>query len=87
MSLAEAPQRPTSSGLAIVSLVCGVAQFFLIFVPCGLVTIPLAVSALTQNDGKEKGKGRRLAIAGLVLSLTHFAIYVALVIWLIAASG
>ncbi|WP_236975470.1 DUF4190 domain-containing protein [Mycobacterium kiyosense] len=73
-------ERPKINGLAVVSLVCGILQYFVLFIPCWLVTVPVAINAVhqTRNDA-----GRRVAIAGLTLSLTHFALYAFVFVWLL----
>jgi hypothetical protein len=79
-----APQRRKTNGLAILSLTLGILQYLLPFVPTALVTVPFAVNALHQTElGNQDG--RPLAIAGLVLSVAHFVIYVALFVWLLVA--
>jgi hypothetical protein len=77
-----APQRRKTNGLAIMSLTLGILQYLLPFLPTALVTVPFAVNALHQTEQSSQ-EGRPLAIAGLVLSIAHFVIYVALFIWLL----
>lgn len=81
-SSAFALQWRKTNGLAILSLTLGILQFLLPFVPTALVTIPVSVNALRQTSGQD---GRGLAVAGLALSIAHFALYIALFIWLIVA--
>ncbi|GAB3010823.1 hypothetical protein [Mycobacterium bourgelatii] len=85
-SLAYAPEARTGNRLAIMSVAAGILQFFLLFVPCWLVTIPLALNAVHQTEDHRDGGSRHLAIAGLSLAVTHFAVYVGMVIWLIAGN-
>jgi Domain of unknown function (DUF4190) len=77
-----APQRRKTNGLAIMSLTLGILQYLLPSLPTALVTVPFAVNALHQTEQSNQ-EGRPLAIAGLVLSIAHFAIYVALFMWLL----
>lgn len=73
---------PKINGLAVLSLVFGVLQYLFVFVPCFLVTIPFGVNAL-QQTAKTDVTGRRVAIAGLTVSSTHFAVYAFVFIWLL----
>lgn len=82
-ALAYAPEARTSNRLAIMSVVAGVLQFFFLFVPCWLVTVPLALNAIHQTENDRDRGSRNLALAGLSLAVTHFAVYVGLVVWLI----
>lgn len=79
---ARAVERPKTNALAVLSLVFGVLQYFFLFVPCFLVTIPFGVNALHQTDRRDV-VGRRFAIAGLTFSATHFAVYAFVFIWLL----
>ncbi|QLL09662.1 DUF4190 domain-containing protein [Mycobacterium vicinigordonae] len=74
------PKPAKINGLAVVSLICGILQYFVLFLPCWLVTIPVGINALQQT---RDDTGRRIAIAGLTLSLTHFAIYAFVFVWLL----
>ncbi|RUP06560.1 MAG: DUF4190 domain-containing protein [Mycobacterium sp.] len=73
------------SGLAVMSLVLGVLQYVFLFIPCWLVTIPFGVHALHQAD-KANAPSRAVAIAGLALSVIHFAVYTFVFIWLLTSS-
>jgi Domain of unknown function (DUF4190) len=63
------PQRSTgTNGLAVASLVCGIAQFFCIFfigTILALVFGYIAKNQIDQSGGAQGGRG--LAIAGIVL--------------------
>lgn len=76
---------PKISGLAVMSAVLGVLQYVVVFIPCWLVTIPFGIHALHQTD-KANVPGRVTAIAGLALSVIHFAIYTFVFIWLLTTS-
>lgn len=85
--LAPAPavNRPTIAkinALAVTSLVVGILQFVVLFIPCWLVTIPFGVHALRETNQSDT-VGRGAAIAGLALSATHFAIYTFVFVWLL----
>lgn len=81
-SAINAIERSKTSNLAILSLVFGVLQYFVLFVPCWLVTIPFGVNALCQAD-KGDIVGRRFAIAGITLSAAQFATYTFVFVWLL----
>jgi hypothetical protein len=75
----------TTNGLAIASLVCGVAGFAV----CGLISIaaiPLGLIALRQirdSDGQEEGRGFAIAgisIGGALLAIAVLAIGIIIVI-------
>lgn len=85
-SLAYATEPREGSRLAIMSVVAGVLQFFLLFVPCWLVTIPLGLNAVHHTEHERESRSRNLAIAGLSLAVTHFAVYVGLVVWLMVGN-
>lgn len=76
---------PKISGLAVTSAILGVLQYVVAFIPCWLVTIPFGVHALHQTD-KRDAAGRVAAIAGLALSVLHFAIYTFVFIWLLTTN-
>lgn len=73
------------SGLAVTSVVLGVLAYFVLFIPCWLVTVPFGIHALHQTD-KANVPGRVAAIAGLTLALIHFAIYTFVFIWLLTTN-
>ena len=64
----RSPSSPPTSGLAIASLVCGVAGFFFCGIPAiaGLILGIVALSKIASSKGELGGKG--LAIAGTVVS-------------------
>ena len=66
---AMSPPREKTSGLAIASLVCGIAGFctFGLSAPVGLITGIPALKDMQKSGGRLTGKG--LAIAGIVLSI------------------
>jgi hypothetical protein len=76
--------RPTTSGLAVASLVTGL--FFWCFLIPGIVAIVLGFLALEQiADAGGRIKGRGMAIAGIVLGYVGLAIAaVALLAWVIS---
>jgi hypothetical protein len=81
-ALKSASKTTRINGLAAMSVVFGVLQYVVLFIPCWLVTIPFGVHALQQTaKGDTTSKGA--AIAGLALSVTHFAIYAFVFIWLL----
>lgn len=64
------PAPRATSGLAIASIVCGIANYVLcvgapLFAPLGLI---LGGIALKQSDGTVVRRGRSLAVAGVVLN-------------------
>ena len=67
-----APQvRPLENGFAIASLVCGLlglVPLWIGFVLC-ILAIAFGVAGLQRANGVSMGKGRGLAIAGIVLGL------------------
>lgn len=73
------------SGLAVMSLVLGVLQYVVPFIPCWLVTVPFGAHALHQTD-KGNTAGRVVAGAGLALSVIHFVIYTFVFIWLLTTN-
>lgn len=76
---------PKISGLAVMSVVLGVLQYLVAFIPCWLVTIPFGIHALHQTDKRDVA-GRAAAIVGLSLSVIHFAIYTFVFIWLLTTN-
>lgn len=84
----NAVKRPTIAkidSLAALSVVFGIVQYVVLFIPCWLVTIPFGAHALHQTP-KGDATSRGVAIAGLVLSVTHFAIYTFVFIWLLTTN-
>lgn len=75
-------KRCKTSNLAILSLAFGVLQYFFLFIPCWLVTIPFGVNALYETDVSDR-TGRRFAIAGITLSAAQFAVYAFVFVWLL----
>lgn len=73
------------NGLAVTSVVLGVLQYVVAFIPCWLVTIPFGIHALHQTD-KRNVPARATAIVGLSLSMIHFAIYMFVFIWLLTTN-
>lgn len=73
---ASRSSRAPTSGLAIASLVVGIASFFLscIALVTGIVGFILGLSALRECQPRGPKNGRGLAIAGMVCSATAFAI-------------
>jgi hypothetical protein len=72
------PQQQASNGLAIASLVCGIAGF-LVF---GVVLGPLAVifGAIGLSRANRGASGRGMAIAGLVLGVLATVIAIVLLV-------
>ncbi|MHA7651278.1 DUF4190 domain-containing protein [Mycobacterium sp. ML4] len=88
LSPAPAVKRSTVtkiSGLAVMSLALGALQYVVLFIPCWLVTIPFGIHALRQTD-KDTATSRGVAIAGLALSVIHFAVYTFVFIWLLTTA-
>jgi hypothetical protein len=77
-----APPRRNVNRRAIFSLTVAILQFLLPFVPAALVTVPLALNALSHTETSDR-EGRGLAIAALALSVAHFVSYVTLFVWLL----
>jgi hypothetical protein len=69
------PPAPTS-GLAIASLVLGIASFFVscLGIVTGIVGFFLGLSALRETQPQGPKRGRGLAIAGMICSAIAFAI-------------
>lgn len=84
-AVAIAVERTKINGLAVMSLVLGVLQYVVPFIPCWLVTIPFGAHALHQTH-KGNAAGRVVAGAGLALSVIHFAVYTFVFIWLLTTN-
>jgi uncharacterized protein DUF4190/putative regulator of septum formation len=63
--LAGAPQRRSTSGLAIATLVLGITGFLVVTIPLNLIFGAVAL----VRTGRRGDKGRGLAIAGITLSV------------------
>lgn len=65
------PGQSTTNGLAIGSLVCGLASLpgyiFCLGFPLGVIAIVLGIVALNQIDPASGQKGKEMAIAGIVV--------------------
>lgn len=77
------PTRP-ASGLAIASLVCGVLEFFL-----GVTAIPAVILGhMARAEIRHTGKsGNGMAVAGLVLGYIGIAIFVLIIVALVAVGA
>lgn len=84
-ALAPAIKRSKVNSLAAMSVVFGILQFVVLFIPCWLVTIPFGAHALHQTDTDDT-TSRGVAIAGLALAVTHFAIYAFVFVWLLTTN-
>jgi hypothetical protein len=78
------PQRPTS-GVAIASLICGIAEFFTL----GIAAVPAVILGhVARANIKRTGEGGDgLAIAGLVLGYLGIACWALFLVVLLAASS
>lgn len=81
------PPVQKDSGLAIASLICGIASWFIIpffGALAAIITGHLAIGEINQSNGLTKGKG--LATAGLILGYVQFgmALIVIIVLLLLA---
>jgi hypothetical protein len=79
-----APQPPTS-GVAVASLICGIAEFFTL----GIAAVPAVILGhVARANIKRTGeRGDGLAIAGLVLGYLGIACWVLFLVVLLAASS
>ena len=79
-----APQPPTS-GVAVASLICGIAEFFTL----GIASVPAVILGhMARSNIKRTGeRGDGLAIAGLVLGYLGIACWVLFLVVLLAASS
>ena len=69
---AAAPPAAQTNGLAVAGLVLGIASaalffFWFVAIPCGIVGIVLSIIGLGRS--KTRGKGKGMAMAGLILSV------------------
>jgi hypothetical protein len=78
------PQPPTS-GVAVASLICGIAEFFTL----GIAAVPAVILGhVARANIKRTGeRGDGLAIAGLVLGYLGIACWALFLVVLLAASG
>jgi len=79
-----APQQPTS-GVAVASLICGIAEFFTL----GIAAVPAVILGhVARSNIKRTGeRGDGLAIAGLVLGYLGLACWALFFVVLLAASS
>src|ERR1700761_9329998 len=79
-----APQPPTS-GVAVASLICGIAEFFTL----GIAAVPAVILGhVARSNIKRTGeRGDGLAIAGLVLGYLGIACWALFLVVLLAASS
>ena len=79
-----APQPPTS-GVAVASLICGIAEFFTL----GIASVPAVILGhMARSNIKRTGeRGDGLAIAGLVLGYLGIACWALFLVVLLAASS
>jgi hypothetical protein len=79
-----APQPPTS-GVAVASLICGIAEFFTL----GIAAVPAVILGhVARTNIKRTGeRGDGLAIAGLVLGYLGIACWALFLVVLLAASS
>ncbi|MEI7037963.1 DUF4190 domain-containing protein [Fulvimonas yonginensis] len=83
---APPPVRPTTSAMAVASLVSGIAAWCMLPVLGAIVAVAcghLARSEIRRAQGRLEGDG--LAVAGLVLGYVQLAFGVALLLLVIAA--
>ncbi|HEX6121549.1 MAG TPA: DUF4190 domain-containing protein [Ktedonobacterales bacterium] len=82
---APPPMAPTTSGWATASLICSIAGFCTAGLGCiaGVICGHIALGQINASQGRVEG--RALAIAGLVLGYAGIALYVLIVIGIIAA--
>ena len=78
------PQAPTS-GVAVASLICGIAEFFTL----GIAAVPAVILGhVARGNIKRTGeRGDGLAIAGLVLGYLGIACWALFLVVLLAASS
>ena len=78
------PQPPTS-GVAVASLICGIAEFFTL----GIAAVPAVILGhVARSNIKRTGeRGDGLAIAGLVLGYLGIACWALFLVVLLAASS
>ncbi len=83
-SYGQPVRPPKTNGLAIAALCCGIGQILLGLI-AGIPGIILGFIALNQIKAKGEG-GRGMAIAGIVLGFAGIALFLILIIAIVAAS-
>jgi hypothetical protein len=79
---APPPQRPTTDGLAVASMVLGIVWLYWIGSILAVIFAGVAIKRINASNGWRTGKG--MAIAGLVLGIVALAV---LVISILAAAA
>lgn len=79
---APPPQRPTTDGLAVASMVLGIVWLYWIGSILAVIFAGVAIKRINASNGWRTGKG--MAIAGLVLGIVALAV---LVVSILAAAA